>query len=349
MTLSVKDGGTWKDVTTIYVKDGGTWKQVVDGYVKTGGVWTKFTAVNRVSLSYTFASNTANASLNLSSIGGYQAGTSDITITVNADVYLYATSTGNYGLNITGGTTGDTLTIVNNGFIMGQGGVGGTGYATTAAVGGNGGPALNLGFAMSDCTINNTYSLAYIAGGGGGGGGGNGGTTTGSGGGGGGGSGGGTGGTASNANGSLAGGAGGSPNSYGGNGQYSGGNLSSGAGGGRIPGGSNFLGTSNTSSGGTGFNAAVIGARGGGGGGATLAKSGKANVTCNGGNGYKTVTGQNGTAGGTGVGAGGGGGFGAAGGTGGASGGSGGQAVNTNGKTITWTSGDTTRVYGAVS
>ena len=79
---------------------------------------------NRVSISYTFSANTANASLNLSTISGYAAGTSDITVTINSGIYLYATSTGNYGLNLSGGTTGDTLTIVNNGYIMGQGGKG---------------------------------------------------------------------------------------------------------------------------------------------------------------------------------------------------------------------------------
>ena len=50
-----------------------------------------------------------------------------------------------------------------------------------------------------------------------------------------------------------------------------------------------------------------------------------------------------------GQGGGGGGGWGASGGSGYAGGGSGGKAVNLNGKSVTWTSGDTTRVYGAVS
>jgi hypothetical protein len=86
---------------------------------------------NRVAISSTFTANTANASLSLSSIGGYVAGKSDITITINSGVYLYATAVGNYGLNLTGGTAGDTLTIVNNGFIMGQGGAGGAGLFST--------------------------------------------------------------------------------------------------------------------------------------------------------------------------------------------------------------------------
>jgi hypothetical protein len=118
---------------------------------------------NRAVISYTFTSNTANASLNVSAIGGYSSGKSDITVTVNSSVYLYANSTGNYGLNLTGGTTGDTLTLVNNGYIMGQGGKGGgiCGAVTSA------GPAFNVGTGIG-ITINN--GSGYIGGGGGGGG-----------------------------------------------------------------------------------------------------------------------------------------------------------------------------------
>jgi hypothetical protein len=49
------------------------------------------------------------------------------------------------------------------------------------------------------------------------------------------------------------------------------------------------------------------------------------------------------------VSAGGGGGWGASGGTGSSGGGAGGKAVNLNGRTATFVSSDTTRVYGSVS
>jgi hypothetical protein len=127
---------------------------------------------NRATASYTFLSSTANASLNLSSLGGYVAGITDITVTVSSGVYLYATSTGNYGLSLSGATSGDTVTIVNNGFIMGQGGNGGGGASgngnATLINGTAGGPALNLGIGVNP-TINN--QSGYIGGGGGGGGG----------------------------------------------------------------------------------------------------------------------------------------------------------------------------------
>ena len=119
-------------------------------------------AKGRSTLSYTFASNTANASLNVTSISGYSAGKSDITITVNSGIYLYSTSTSNAGLTLTGGSSGDTITLVNNGYIMGMGGVGGgyddnAGGYTTAKVGGT---ALSLGF---NTTVNNTNASVVSA------------------------------------------------------------------------------------------------------------------------------------------------------------------------------------------
>lgn len=110
---------------------------------------------NRVILTYTFTTNTANATLNVSSIGGYTAGKSDITITVNSGVYIYSTTTSSAGLSILGSSAGDTVTLVNNGYICGQGG----NYS------GNGGTALSLSVPIY--LTNNSY----IGGGGGGGGG----------------------------------------------------------------------------------------------------------------------------------------------------------------------------------
>jgi hypothetical protein len=298
---------------------------------------------NRVTLSYTFSSNTANASLNLSSIGGYISGKSDITVTVNSGVYLYATSTGGYGLNLSGTTTGDTLTIVNNGIIMGMGGNAGV---SSGGTGNAGGPALNLGIGLSSLVITNTSG--YIAGGGGGGASGyspNSGTY---GGGGGGGAGGGNGSASARG---YAGGSGGSPGSAGSNGTggvyvvgksvegYSGG----GGGGGRIVPGSGGGGGQPGNINGT-IQRGLGGGSGGGGGAGTS----------NGGSGGSG--GSSGSDGpGFGSGGGGGGGWGASGGR--AyfntylNGGAGGKGVNLNSKSITWTGGSasTSRVYGAVS
>jgi hypothetical protein len=276
---------------------------------------------NTVTISYTFTTSTQNAALAMSAISGYVAGASIITITVNAGIYLWASTTGNYGLNLTGGATGDTVTLVNNGYIMGCGGAGPTGFATANV----GGPALNVGIAVN-ITVDNTNGSAYIGGGGGSGGGGYPQTNAGGGGGAGGGAGGATCGTS--------GGSGGSIGGSGGNGSstYCGccGTTRYGAGGGgRIfpgTGGGNHLG----------------GSAGGGGG---------SNTGTGGTGGSSNNAGGNGSGSGYG---GGGGGWGATGGLGAGNpgfnnGAAGGKAVNLNGKTITWTSGNTTRVYGAVS
>jgi len=113
---------------------------------------------NRAVISYTFTSSTANASLNVAGISGYRAGVSDITVTVNSGIYLYATTnTSTYGLNLSGGTTGDTVILVNNGYIAGKGGTGGDG---NSSVGGNGGSG-------SASSITGA-SVTYAGGGGGG-------------------------------------------------------------------------------------------------------------------------------------------------------------------------------------
>lgn len=284
---------------------------------------------SRVSISYTFTSSTADASLNVTSISGYVAGKSNITITVNGGVYLYATSTSNAGLTLSGGQSGDTITLVNYGYIMGKGGdspssaghcVPNPGYP--------GGPALKIGYCV---TVNNTYSNAYIGGGGGGG---ASATTTcfkgtqlyfGTGGGGAG------GGNAGNCSAGLSGGAGGGPGSSGANGAApscrnpaqgggaggGGGESSAGGGGGRIFPGSGGYGTHA----GCGY---------GGSGGCANNAGGNGNIS------------------------GGGGGWGASGGAESNSGfsvagGAGGKAIQLNGYSVSFVSGCTARVWGSVS
>lgn len=272
---------------------------------------------NRVTLSQIYSANATNVSLALGSISGYAAGTSDITVTINSGIYLHATSTANSGLTITGGTAGDTLTIVNNGFILGQGGTGGMGPGAGAV----GGPALSISI---PATINNTNPVAFVAGGGGGGG-------SNSVAGGGGGAGGGVGGKFGAAGGGI--GASGSPQP----GPAGGGAEGGGSGGG----GGAFQFSPKTGQ--AGF--------GGAGGGRILpGVGGTGGRNGNSGN-VEGGPGGSANAGGSPAnGGGGGGGWGASGGSpNGNVGGAGGKAVTLNGNTVTFTSGNTTRVYGAVS
>jgi len=290
----------------------------------------------RPAVPYVFSANTTNASLDVTSISGYIAGLSDIVITINSGIWVYATTTANAGLTLTGGVTGDTIKIVNNGFIAGMGGAGCSAYNDGPRAGGNGGTALSLGF---NTTIDNTNASAYIGGGGGGGGAVNSIAAPA----GGGGAGGGAGGNSQGGTNifSQVGGAGGAPGVAGTSADVThGGGGGGGSGGG---GGATIQGAKGDPS--------YIG--GGGGGGRIFPGTGGAGGTGN-------SSGRNGGAGGTGsavggapglVAAAGGGGWGASGGTvdSGANISSGGNAVSLNGKTVTWISGDTTRVYGAVS
>jgi hypothetical protein len=189
-----------------------------------------------------FAVNTTQTTVNVSTLLGYSAGKSDITITVNSGVYLYSTSTSVPALTITGATTGDTITLVNNGFIMGMGGAGSSipeAGGTVANPGFPGGPAISLGYSIS---LTNNSSI---------GGGGGGGSNAGGNGCGGGGAGGGSGGSYLAGTFNNIGGVGGAPGAAGGRGGGSG----AGGGGGRIMpgvGGAGFAGVEGGFGGGAG-------------------------------------------------------------------------------------------------
>jgi hypothetical protein len=151
-TISLNDSG----VRTLFGVSSGSISMNV-GYGKS----------NRAVINYIISSSTQELSLTPSSFTGYIAGKSDITITVNSGIYVWSNNTSNPGLIVNGGlSSGDTLKLVNNGYIIGKGGAGSRQGYYAAAPGFSGGNALKL---LTNITIDN-YS--YIAGGGGGGGGG---------------------------------------------------------------------------------------------------------------------------------------------------------------------------------
>jgi len=314
--------------------------------------------------SISIASNQTNLNLRTYALANGWNGSAQLTVTLNAGVYISSTATGTPGLTIDGSWPGG-IKLINNGFIMGMGGDGG--LASSSVRSGNpGGPAISLGVS---CEIDS--SVGYIGGGGGGG------AATGSSvntppygtrnAGGGGGAGGGAGGVArstaqlSSPTFTAPGGTGGAVGGTGGNGQgldvagFQGRRAVAGAGGGGgriIPG---TGGAGNVHTGGL----TVSGGNGGGsGGGGGLAGQGNPGTLTAG------AGGSAGSAGGTGSGndgqaaGGGGGGWGALGGNSAnygpfaippAPGGSGGKAVALNGFVVTWTGGLPATVYGAVS
>ena len=304
---------------------------------------------NRTSPTFTFAANATNQTVALASLSGYSAGKSCITITINSGVYVYSTSTATPAITFTGGTTGDVLSIVNLGKIMGKGCDAGT---NCGAAGGN---AICLSY---PATINNTNASAYIGGGGGAGASGCGCSGVG-----GGGAGGGAGsrGRGIRGAGDLngAGGAGGAIGLPGGDGihcQYAGINPNQGYGGGAGGGG-----------GGVGGSCGGCSAAPGSGGGGRIfpGSAGGAGRSAASGGAGNSVGGS--TSAGGNVGGPGGGGWGASGGASSLAiyccccpsrfvrwywqrtGGAGGKAVALNGKSVTWVSGCTARVYGGVS
>ena len=136
---------------------------------------------NRVSLTYTVSSNSTNLTVNVASIGGYISGKSCVTVKVNSGVIVRGSYSGGClicgpantaSLTITGANSGDNISLVNCGTIVGVGGGGGNGGYLNLAFGynngngncgGGGGIALKISYATS-ITNNN-----IIAGGGGGG------------------------------------------------------------------------------------------------------------------------------------------------------------------------------------
>ena len=126
---------------------------------------------NAVTINLTIAASTTNYNLKTALIAaGWNQVTPVIcTCTINAGVTVYSTSTGSYAWQTgTGYPAGSSLSLINNGIIVGRGGNGGAGGNTgvAGAAGGGAGPALLASVPIS-ITNNNR-----IAGGGGGGGGG---------------------------------------------------------------------------------------------------------------------------------------------------------------------------------
>lgn len=125
---------------------------------------------NRVTISLTISANTTNYDVYSNRGPSYDPGKSDLTVTINPGVTVYSTSTGSSAFSIPSAfTSGDTITVVNNGVIVGRGGNGGSNgpFGAGAAGGGSGGPGL---FVQYPTTFTNNNRIAGGGGGGGGGG-----------------------------------------------------------------------------------------------------------------------------------------------------------------------------------
>ncbi len=136
------------------------------------GIGDFYGATNRVAVPLTISANTQNYNVYTSAIASplYTAGIADITLTINPGVVVGSSQTSSYALNVPNAlNAGDTVTIVNNGTVIGRGGNGGNGGTVPSPGGGgsNGGNAVYVNFAT---TLTNNGTLAGGGGGGGGGG-----------------------------------------------------------------------------------------------------------------------------------------------------------------------------------
>lgn len=132
----------------------------------------------RTAQSIVISANTFNYTLNPAKVATYIPGKTDVTLTINSAVQVGSSSTSTAAFIVdTSWQAGDTITIINNGYIVGAGGNGGVagGNAGGGPAGGNngtpglpGGPALTVQRAVS---INNASGTVGGGGGGGGGGG----------------------------------------------------------------------------------------------------------------------------------------------------------------------------------
>jgi len=170
--LATEFGGTAPYSLKAYYRSGGRVPSNNSNVPTSGALGLKnfYNAVNRFSLGITIPTSTTQTSINVTAVSGYIAGISDIAVYVSSGVYVYPTSIATPALTFTGGTAGDTVTLVNNGFIQGARGSGGSGSNGGGGPGGAGGPALSLGYSIS---LTNNGSIAGGGGGGGGGGGAN--------------------------------------------------------------------------------------------------------------------------------------------------------------------------------
>ena len=123
------------------------------------------------SFSTTITSNQVDLDLRTYAVNAGWDESSALEVTIDTGIVCSASTTGVYGLYVSGSFPGG-VTLINNGYILGRGGNGGSGYIgyiqyANGYSGGGGGPAL---YVSASVTIDNTNGT--IGGGGGGGGGG---------------------------------------------------------------------------------------------------------------------------------------------------------------------------------
>jgi hypothetical protein len=172
-TIATEFGGTVPHSLSEYYRGGGLVPNTPsNATIPTSGTIAMsnfYGTANRNAVSLTIAANTSNYNVYDNRGPAYIAGATDLTVTVNPGVVVSGGSPGLYAMLVPSAfNPGDTVTIINNGTLIGSGsnaGPGGSGSAG-GTPGNTGGNAL---FVDRPTTVTNN---SLIAGGGGGGGGG---------------------------------------------------------------------------------------------------------------------------------------------------------------------------------
>lgn len=157
----------WKAHRREFVNVSGTWKEIVNAYVNVSGVWKKTHTVY-----YDVISSHVNQ-YNLRTVmmakGWDGSSPAVFTVVINSGIFVYSSTTSSPAFLTGPIPAGCYLRIVNNGYIIGQGGIGGAGDGVKSTLPTAGGIAMDLDTDISA----NTYIVngnGYILGGGGGGG-----------------------------------------------------------------------------------------------------------------------------------------------------------------------------------
>jgi hypothetical protein len=165
-TTSVKDGSSWKPVTSIYYKQNGVWVPVVASYTKVAGVWVETFAA---AVTATISATTTNLNLSsLFSLADWQNEIKKKIVIIPSGVIVGSTNPSLVALT-TGTTMRGVLELQISGEVRGAGG---------AANSGVGGTAIKNDLNAGQLTIRINSGGAVRAGGGGGGRGGTGGSGT---------------------------------------------------------------------------------------------------------------------------------------------------------------------------
>lgn len=123
--------------------------------------------IGRRKINLVIASN-VTAGYNIFTAAGSPTDSVDVILTINTGIDVAVNLSYNTGLALnteSSWKTGSTIKIINNGTILGKGGIGGMGSGGLGGPGTNGQEAISLGW---DITLDNTNGYIYGGGGGGG-------------------------------------------------------------------------------------------------------------------------------------------------------------------------------------